>query len=246
MPTLHASAEGLLIFAVIGLISALSNWLKKRHDEAERAQHLPTPPPLAADQPATEAAPARPTWQEELRRLLEGNLSAPETPPRPPIAQEPAPSVAHRAPPMTVPAPEPVTESRWAGREEELVPPLVLPTGTHFPAGREPAPTAAEPSGPPFELEHMEASAAAYERGQHVQEAAIVRLHEVAARTKSARPDRPPPRPAGRSTQARELAVRLHNPVTARQAILAAVVLGTPRSLERGSGAFAPPQQLPI
>lgn len=246
MPTLHASAEGLLIFAVIGLISALSNWLKKRHDEAERAQHLPSPPPPAADQPAAEAAPARPGWREELRRLLEGDLTGHETPPPQPVAHAPPPMVAHRATTLTVPTPERAAESRWGGRERELVPPLVLPTGTHFPAGSEPAPTAAASSGPAFELEHMEASAAAYERGQHVQEAAIVRLHEVVAQTKSARPDRPQPRPAGRTTQARELAMRLHHPATARQAILAAVVLGPPRGLEKGSGAFAPPHQLSI
>jgi hypothetical protein len=149
-----------------------------------------------------------------------------------PIAHAPAPAAAHRATIPTVPTPEPADESRWADREKELVPPLVLPAGTHFPAGSEPAPTAAAPSGPAFELEDMAASAAAYERGQHVQEAAIVRLHEVAAQTRSARPDRPPPRPAGRSTQARELTVRLHHPATARQAILAAVVLGPPRGLE--------------
>ena len=244
MPTLHASAEGLLILAVIGLISALSNWIKKRHDEAERAQHLPTPPHPAADQPAPEAAPAKPGWQEELRRLLEGDLSGYEAPPpKPP--PELAQSVAHRATTPTIPAPEPVAESRWAGREKELVPPLVLPTGMHFPAETARVPAAEAPSGPAFELEHMEASTAAFERGRHVQEATIVRLHEVVAQTKSARPDRPRSRLEARSARARELAVRLHNPATARQAILAAVVLGPPRALEKGSGAFAPPHQLP-
>jgi hypothetical protein len=110
--------------------------------------------------------------------------------------------------------------------------PLVLSTGTHFPAETAPAPAAETRSGPAFELEHMAASAAAYERDQHVQEAAIVRLHEVVAQTKLARPDRPRPRLEARSAQARALTTRLHNPVTARQAILAAVGLGPPKGLE--------------
>jgi hypothetical protein len=244
MPTLHASTEGLLIFAVIGLISALSNWIKKRHEEAERAKHLPAPHP-GADQPvpAPQKAPARPGWQEELRRLLEGDLSGHETPPPGPL-HEPAPPVVHRTTIPRVPAPEPVAEPRWAGRDKELVPPLVLPTGTHFPSWTEPTPATEAPSGPAFELEHMEASTAAYERGQHAPEAAIVRLHEAVAQTVAARPSLPSLRLEPRFAQARELAARLHNPATARQAILAAVILGPPRALEKGAGALAPPHQL--
>jgi hypothetical protein len=229
MPTLRASLDGLLFFIAIALFSALSNWLKKRQQPpADEADKHPAGHPQAA--PATEPPPAR-SWEEELRRLLEGDLSGHETPP----PTQPPPPVIHRETVVVVPTPQPAATPTWSEREKELVPPLVLPRETHFPKGGELTARNQE-QGPDFELARMEESASAYQRGQAVQEATAARLQQIAALTASARPEQP--RERRTPAAARDLVTRLHHPATARQAVLAAVVLGPPRGLETGADAL--------
>ncbi len=234
MPTLHASLDGLLFFVAIALFSALSNWLKKRQQQpADEADKHPAGHPQAA--PATEPPPAR-SWEEELRRLLEGDLSGHETPPTQP------PPVIHRETVVVVPTTTPAATPTWGEREKELVPPLALPRETHFPKAGELTARNQE-QGPDFELARMEESASAYQRGQAVQEATAARLQQIAALTASARPDQPRGRQA--SLAARDLITRLHHPATARQAVLAAVVLGPPRGLETSASALGHAYQTP-
>src|SRR5271165_1760439 len=85
-----------LAFAVIVSISAISGWLKKRAAEQERKRRQMNPSAGTAtrpNQPVAPPQPARPaSWEEELRRLLEGNApAAPPPPVAPPVRPVSAP-----------------------------------------------------------------------------------------------------------------------------------------------------------
>lgn len=77
---IQASIEGLLFFLLIIGVSALSSWLKRKQEQKQEG----APPPEAGE----EGAPPRKRfdWEEELRRLIEGNRpeSDPTKPPPPP------------------------------------------------------------------------------------------------------------------------------------------------------------------
>jgi len=98
------------IFVVVAIISA---WLKKKQ-EPEDEGWTGAPPPLPGEfEPQKPAAPPRPKaarWEEELRKLLDGD--APEAPrPRPIVIREErkpatpppvAPPVRQRPPPLII------------------------------------------------------------------------------------------------------------------------------------------------
>lgn len=100
------------------LVTALSSWLQKRsqaqQSEADEPRPLPKPPktPSRIPQPRETAPPPaqprrRSSWEEELRRLLEGETSpepaeapviirkseSPPTPSTPPVISAPAPTL---------------------------------------------------------------------------------------------------------------------------------------------------------
>ena len=97
---------GLLVFAVIAIVSAL---LKKKEKQEEQTFELP--PEL---QPRREKSQPRPTrsWEEELRALLEDR-------------QAPPPIVQHIPPPAPPLARPPVVQHSWSDQraEVELPPP---------------------------------------------------------------------------------------------------------------------------
>jgi hypothetical protein len=106
----------LIILAFSGL-STLASWLQKRRQEREQGSLDPNAPP--APRPlAREATPPssepKADWEEQLRRLLEGegSFQPPETPPpvlqspvrpAPPPLPEPVPSEAARSEPERYP-----------------------------------------------------------------------------------------------------------------------------------------------
>lgn len=97
---------GLIIFAVIAIIAS---WLKRKQGESEETETWTPPPPRRPQStrgqppppPVQQPPPKAMTWEEELRRLLEGQLPEREPPPPPIIAQRPAPA----PPPLPVPTP---------------------------------------------------------------------------------------------------------------------------------------------
>lgn len=221
MKPLFASVESILVFAAIVLISAVSNWLKQRQerqqaearDEGDPLRPRPAAPSVLEEAPEAPAAP-RPRaldWQEELRRLLEGDeRRAP--PPRPAVPSVPA-------------RPLPVLGDAPPARPAPVLPqsprPIVLakPVATVF---VEPA-----RSVPDFEE-----TAVARERGARVSDLAELRRQSAEAGVKAAEVPSLFGSVGRTSESARRLRNQLGNPLTARQAILASVILGPPGGLD--------------
>src|SRR5215510_8219938 len=96
---IFAAAEKLIFIIVVVILSILHSWWKKKRGEPDEEdspwpgyppRHKPEAPPV--NRPVTQAPPKSPTasWEEELRRLLQGD--APARPTAPPVVVQPAPS----------------------------------------------------------------------------------------------------------------------------------------------------------
>ncbi len=97
------SLTSLLVFLGFVVISALANWLKRKKAGDETGS--PAPPPVLPRGTQRPAAPSA-SWEEEIRRLLEGETAAPPEPP-PLIIRtpRPAPPVAPKLPPVEAKVP---------------------------------------------------------------------------------------------------------------------------------------------
>ncbi len=230
-PLFAASLESLIAFVVIMLLSALGSWLKQRKGQSPEAgeEERPVPPfgrPGTAG-PDTGPPPTRPRpffdLEGELRRLLGEEPEAPPPAPAPPPVLREVPA----APPPS--APRPV---RTAEPGEEFVP-VPLPAGTHFPkTARE---MDAEPA-PAFDLASMAESASAYRRGSTVDNTAGTKLQAARTFTEQHKPlgPRAPQRTVSPDTAA--VLALLRQPRTARQAILASVILSPPKAVAEDTG----------
>lgn len=238
MPLFAASLESLIVFVVILALSALGNWLKTRKGQATEGwgdEEGPTVPPRKPGQPAPgprePASPPGPAFdlERELRRMF-GQEPEPPSPPAPPLPPtRPSPPVLVPSPvsPMAKPParPSPV----FAGDTEEEFVPVSLPSGTHFPKT---ARAMDQASAPDFELAPLAQSKAAYHRASSLEMSVQAKLEAVRLGLSHALP----PRSGHPKETSPELASVLHSlkqPRTARQAILASVILGPPKSLER-------------
>jgi hypothetical protein len=237
---MHDSSWIKLIVVLFFLaLSGVSNWLKKR-SQAERARNAarnPRPPTAAhrssQSSPVIRGTTSRPTgpasWEEELRRLLEGETpSAPPArpPSAPPIAVPPIaprtitlPSLrpAAPAPPMNVPplaTPRPTVVRPTIVRVPESTPaPLRVPTVTSIGTR---------------DLASMSQSRAAYEKGQQLGT-------KVAAHIEKVPTQRVQLTTVTRGERSAELSASVamfKNPRAARQAVIASIVLGAPRAFE--------------
>jgi len=93
--------EQLIIFLLLAIGSALSGYLqKKRRREAEQAERPTTPP---GERPVPSWPATTRDWQEELRRILQGELKP--APPHP-VAPPPIPPPVRKTPKSPVPVPE--------------------------------------------------------------------------------------------------------------------------------------------
>ena len=215
-----------VVLAIV-IISALTSWYQKRSKKNE--QHEPwggeddaTPRPQRT---STASQPNQPlNWEEELKRLMEGQPpldSTASTPPSPP------PIIRRQTPP---PPPLPVRVERES-----------LPTEDEWQPSRESAPTPWQdvsldsqpaPTKPLASLEH---STHAYQRATRLHETVAARMQRVDEQTeKHGRPLTRPTvvqRDAG-SADARAVVALLRQPATARQALLASFVLAPPKALE--------------
>jgi hypothetical protein len=89
----------------------------------------------------------------------------------------------------------------------------------------------AEPP-PSFVLAPLQTSAAAYERASQLENQTAVLLQAVVRRTQSAAAARPALRLAGTPPETARALAQLRTPRAARQAVLAAMILGPPKALE--------------
>lgn len=217
--------ESLLVFVVIVLLSALSNWLQHRKQRERARQRPASPPPVRpaghgeapppVDTPPPPPPPVR-DWEEELRRLLEGES---EVPPRAP--PPPPPVIVRETPP---PPPPPVRPIAPVPAPAPTPPPLFRPA---------PAPASLEQAeAPAFELAPLSESNQAYARAAQLSEQVAARIAQAYVRTERPIAAGPVQRGGSVTPEVAALFAQLRHPRTARQAILASVVLGPPRGLE--------------
>lgn len=241
------SLESLLVIVIIMGLSAASNWLKRKQAEREgvpdfdetgrpvppppplrpRAPGQPPPPPI---RPAPQPQPTPATdWEEELRRLFEGE---PEKPPAPPPRPVPPPS----PPPAATPPPLVIAEEEGPRQGPVLVPrPLATVPASprapvRFPAERE---TLEQAEAPDFDLATMAESASAYDRGQRSDDNARARVVDSGLRTESAAPSAVIARHPRLTKDVEYVVTALRQPRTARQVMLASFILAPPKALER-------------
>lgn len=209
----NAGIESLLIFLVFIALSAISTWLQKRRQAEEDdpdALEMPrrSPPSFGRPRPPAQSqrGPEPPRqiltdWQEELRRLLEGDRYEPPRAGPPPSAELAPPSPLR---PASVAAPVP--------------PPLRKSVA-------EAVATAARPVG--------EDAATAYHRAQELHAQAAAKLLEVRRQTEQHQRSGRLPSRGSTGYDIRAARALLASPQSARQAIVASMILAPPKALER-------------
>jgi hypothetical protein len=168
-------------------------------------------------------------WEEELRKLLEGDSPVPPPPPLPPppvIRREPVP------PPVIVvtqrPTPPPLA------RSVRVPPPLPLPSPVVIVPRSRPEPIAAddherhEGSG---HLATMAESANAYLRGGQIHDRETERMRKVDLAIDSARPSQVVARTKA-TAEVASVVKLLRQPQTARQVMIASFILSPPKAFE--------------
>lgn len=206
--------EQLLILVVIAVLSALHSWWKKKQggepesedgDSPEPSNRPRTPRPGAAPQPRP--SPAN-NWEEELRRLLQGEES-PAAPPPPVIIAAPPPLPAQPRPV----APRPAAPQPYLARSS-----IPIPL-----EGEE------ENVGLPVKMPTMAESAQAFLRGRSIDTQVSERMEQVQAQVTRHRGDVRNIRVVSPDvTRALEL---LRERSSQRSAIIASVILGPPKAL---------------
>ncbi len=201
--------ETLITLLVFGIIAAIGNWFnaqKRKKLDAEREREAASPNVRPMQRPSESRPPPAPAfdWQEELRRVLQGD--EPVLPPRPP-----PPPVLRPATPPPVPRPQPAQVSK----------PIVVVRP--FPV------VETEGTGLPVTLPGLTQSATAYTRAQKLESSVEGHMREareqVARHTVRVSARRATPEVAGIVKMIRE-------PHGARTAILASIILGPPKALE--------------
>ncbi len=204
--------ESLLIFIVIIVISAVSNWLKQKQEAQQRGE-LP-PPPEGESEGLEEPAKRKPwDWETELRRLLEGESAeekkAPEPPPLGPTRDTQAAESAQTPPP-----PPPVVSARPSPSLQRV------------------AKEAKERMQK--RMAGLKADETAFIRARKLDQSVASRLAQLTEASKNQEgyaygETRSNRRTA--SVEALRVRAALGNPRTAREAIIAMEILGEPRGL---------------
>ncbi len=224
MPCLAASWESLLVFAVIVLLSGLSNWLKQRQarrEEEQSRQSRPIDrgrdavPPLVHPPQAPEDA----DWERELRRLFG---EEPESPPSRPL---PAPPPLEAQPPPLHPRPDTVV---LPPRREPSLEPAASARG----ADEVPAPSVEDliREGGVIHLPSGQATAALHGVSSILGKTVAHTRAESPIEAQVARPMQSRQRVL--SPEIARVRAQLRQPRTAREVFLATVLLGPPRGLE--------------
>ena len=223
---MFAAADTLITLLIFAAIAVISSWWKNRHrgKESDPWGDGGGPPPPLPSRRGT-PAPSKPTnWEEELRRLLEGEEPAPPPARRPPPVDSPRPTPK--------PPPIPRTPAPAVGEEGEMekglaveLPKLAESTRSYQRAkalDRKVEEHLRQSAG-------LATSASAYARASRLDLKVAEHLRQVTEQT----PRLPVPH-RERSLAPESVVVRamLHDRRAARSAILAAVILGPPRSLE--------------
>lgn len=211
MPLLAESWESLIAFVVILLLSGLGNWLRQRK----------APPPESwteeEETPSPRPGRSRPEFEESRPTPpafdLERELRRMlgEEPPAPPPP-----------PPVIVAAPM------------ETRPPLRPPAPTLVAEDLEPRPA------PGFELAALTEAQAAYQRASTIDANAQALLEAAKARAAQHRVGPISHPRGGHAPEVAAVLAALRSPRTARQAILASIILGPPKAFAEEPGGYLP------
>lgn len=223
---MFAAADTLITLLIFAAIAIISSWWKKRQRDQESdswGDGRGPAPPLPSRR--GKAPPAQPTnWEEELRRLLQGEEAAPPSaPPPPPVApSRPAPK------PPPVPR-RPVVVVREEGEMEKGL-------AVELPKLAESARSYLRAKSLEHRVEEhlrqragLATSASAYAQASRLDVKVAEHLRHV---TEDAARSPVPHRERAAAPESVVVRAMLHDRRAARSAILAAVILGPPRSLE--------------
>ena len=222
--------DSLLPLLVFLLISGAAAWLKRRQRTNE-TESSPEPPP-ASLRPRPGAPPASapqppPTssWQEELRRLLEGETPVPPPRPAPSPArpQAPPPIQPQRLPPAPRPVPPPLPRPVVITRLRAPPPPKVVAV----------SPMDESAEAPSARLATMAESTAALQRASHLHDGVARHLEQIDAQTEHHLVKAPALRRRSVSPEVAQAVSLTRSARSARQAVVAAMILGPPKALER-------------
>ncbi len=207
--------ESFITFLVIIVVAIVSTWIKNR---AARTDDQSNP---SANPPDRRPPPRMTSWEEEMRRLLEGEAGTPPPRPRPPpvVIAQPPPLVAPKPPlvPTAAPVIRPVIVPRTARPAIELP-----PSATMSPKPAEAA--VVRKAG-------LSESKLAYERASQIDKTVSQHIDRVPGqRVLATVVQRRPPPPE--IAQGRSL---FKNAQSARQAVIASIILGPPKSLDESS-----------
>ncbi len=203
----------LVVFLGFILLSALSNYLKRK--QAEKSAP-PIPDDSSSPRRTNQPPPRKATWEEEIQKLLAGETTEESVPPV--LAEIPRPVPTPAAPP---PLPAHLARNR-------------------IPRASMPVPAPAAPDNEELEefsediharLARLNESAAAYTRASHLTERVTERMRTVDATTEHARPDAPVAH-VRRSPEIASAVGLLRKSDSARQAMIASVVFGQPKAFE--------------
>ncbi len=116
-PILAASGIEFLVVLLIMAASAIFNWFQKRKNGQDDWSNV--------EKPTTTPKPGKPAsaWEEELRRMLEGDAPTPSAPTPPVIREQPRPVIREQARP--VPPPHPFSPPNPVPKATALRPPEV-------------------------------------------------------------------------------------------------------------------------
>ncbi len=197
--------EKLIFVIAVVVISMIHSWLQKRKGEPEE-DSAPWPasrPRRPVPPPANRPAPGMETWEDELRRLLQGGEPRQDRPPVvvqvPPTVPPPLPRTAARRPRI---APVPAAKAEVEGEME---------------------------TGLPVQMPTLEQSAQAFLRASNLESRVADHMRGIDARVTShvvaeVRREKSP--------AVREALALVRNRQSQRAAIIAGVILGPPKALE--------------
>lgn len=222
-----ANVEGAIILLVLWLLSALFNWIKRRAEEKQSGAPAPAPPrPGEHPAPATAPATAAKTWEEELKRLLEGESPVVTPSPPPPVI----------TPPPPVLAPGRATTTRRAAAveppsEEGGLPSRPVATLRKSEAAHRQGSTIGRRAGARLQQAQSFASAeAAFSSASQLHERVAARMRHVVDHTREVSSS--PLEIRRHHVAATATLALLQSPQSARQAIVTALVLAPPKALE--------------
>ena len=227
-----ASVEGAIILLVLWLLSALFNWIKRRAEEKQSGAP-PAIPPRPGEHPAPATAPttAAKSWEEELKRLLEGESPVFTPSPPPPVAP---PVIVTVPPPVLGPGRASVTRRTAAVEpwsEESDAPSRPLATLRESEAALRRGSTLDRRTGERLQKAQSLATAeAAYSSASQLHERVAARMRHVVDHTREV--GAAPLEIRRHHVAATATLALLQSPLSARQAIVTALVLAPPKAME--------------